>query len=85
MLRLDTPETLMSAALVLLLGRLILAKVRILRTYTTPNCCRWSAEGARCSDTAALRATLATTLSSPHTALLELRVDPPNRSRQLSG
>jgi glutamate:Na+ symporter, ESS family len=36
MLRLDTPETLMAAALVLLLGRLILARVRILRTYTIP-------------------------------------------------
>lgn len=36
MFRLDTPETLMAAALVLLLGRLILASVRILRIYTIP-------------------------------------------------
>ncbi|MGF6607023.1 ESS family glutamate:Na+ symporter [Paraburkholderia sp. WSM4175] len=36
MLRLDTPETLMAAALVLLLGRLLLARTRILRTYTIP-------------------------------------------------
>ncbi|REE18370.1 ESS family glutamate:Na+ symporter [Paraburkholderia sp. BL27I4N3] len=36
MLRLDTPETLMAAALVLLLGRLILARVRVLRVYTIP-------------------------------------------------
>lgn len=36
MLRLDTLETLMAAALVLLLGRLILARVAILRTYTIP-------------------------------------------------
>lgn len=33
---LDTLETLMAASLVLLLGRLILARVRILRTYSIP-------------------------------------------------
>jgi ESS family glutamate:Na+ symporter len=36
MLKLDTPETLMAAALVLLLGRQILARISILRTYTIP-------------------------------------------------
>jgi ESS family glutamate:Na+ symporter len=36
MVRLDTLETLMAASLVLLLGRQILARVRILRTYTIP-------------------------------------------------
>ncbi|MCU1752777.1 sodium/glutamate symporter [Pseudomonas sp. 6D_7.1_Bac1] len=36
MVRLDTLETLMAASLVLLLGRLILARVRILRTYSIP-------------------------------------------------
>jgi ESS family glutamate:Na+ symporter len=36
MLRLDTLETLMAAALVLLLGRQILARVAILRTYSIP-------------------------------------------------
>lgn len=35
-MRLDTLETLMAASLVLLLGRLILARVRILRTYSIP-------------------------------------------------
>ncbi|WP_345817629.1 sodium/glutamate symporter (plasmid) [Paraburkholderia sp. PREW-6R] len=36
MVNLDTLETLMTASLVLLLGRRILASVRILRTYTIP-------------------------------------------------
>ncbi|REE24129.1 ESS family glutamate:Na+ symporter [Paraburkholderia sp. BL27I4N3] len=36
MFRLDTQETLMAAALVLLLGRQILARIRVLRTYTIP-------------------------------------------------
>ncbi len=35
-MRLDTLETLMAASLVLLLGRLILVRVRILRTYSIP-------------------------------------------------
>lgn len=35
-MRLDTLETLMAASLVLLLGRLILARARLLRTYSIP-------------------------------------------------
>jgi Na+/glutamate symporter len=37
MVRLDTLETLMAASLVLLLGRQILARTPILRTYTIPD------------------------------------------------
>jgi sodium--glutamate symport carrier gltS len=36
MVRLDTLETLMAASLVLLLGRQIIARIPILRTYTIP-------------------------------------------------